>query len=293
VTGNRILVFGAGYSGRVIARKLVSEKALVAGTNRSREKADLLSTDGIRGEVYAGNGLSQRLRELLLHMTHLIISIAPNESGDPVLNDLKSSTLRKLPALKGILYLSTVGVYGDHGGAWVDETAECRPTSRRSRLRLEAEAGWQRFAEDAGVPLAILRLSGIYGPGRNAFINLHHNKAKRIIKPGQVFNRIHVDDIASAALHLLRGDQSGIFNVTDDEPAPPQDLVTLAASLMGIEPPPEIPFEQANMTAMGRSFYEDCKRVSNRRLIESGYKLLYPSYREALQTMWSRHTWQA
>lgn len=290
---NRILVFGAGYSGRVIARKLASEKAHVAGTNRSIEKAELLTRDGIRGEVYAGDGISQPLRGLLHEVTHLIVSIAPNESGDPVLNDLNLSKLTKLPALKGVLYLSTVGVYGDHDGAWVDETAECRPTSRRSRLRLEAEAGWQRFAEDAGLPLAILRLSGIYGPGRNAFINLQRNKAKRIIKPGQVFNRIHVDDIAGAALHLLRLDQSGIFNVTDDEPAPPQDVVTLAASMMGVEPPPEIPFEQANMTAMGRSFYEDCKRVSNRRLIESGYKLLYPSYREALETMWSRHTWQA
>lgn len=293
VTEHCVLIVGAGYSGRVIARKLASEGARVVGTNRSKEKAGVLSNDGMMGEVYAGNGFSVPLRGLLHDVTHIIVSVAPEEAGDPLLNDLRAAEITKLPALKTVLYLSTVGVYGDHGGAWVDETAECRPTSRRSRLRLDAEAGWQCFAENAGVGLAILRLSGIYGPGRNAFVNLYNNTAKRIIKPEQVFNRIHVDDIAGVVCHLLQADQSGVFNVTDNEPAPPQNVVTLAASLMGVEPPPEIPFERANLTAMGRSFYEDCKRVSNRKLSEAGYELLYPSYREALQAMWSQQSWQA
>ena len=288
----RVLVLGAGYSGRMIARTLVGQGTDVVGTNRSEEKAALLMKHGIRPEVYAGDGFTPALRAILPEITHLILSIAPNDVGDPVLNDLRAAGLATLPMLKSIVYLSTVGVYGDHGGAWIDETTECRPTSRRSNLRLEAEKDWQRFADGAGVGLTILRLSGIYGPGRNAFANLRNGTAKRINKPGQVFNRIHVDDIAAATCHLLSSGQTGLFNVTDNEPAPPQDVVAFAASLMGVDTPPEIPFEQAQMTPMGRSFYEDCKRVSNRKLAESGYKLLYPSYREAMRAMWDRDCWQ-
>jgi len=276
----------------MIARMLARQGADVVGTNRSEEKAALLRKHGVWPEVYAGDGLPPSLKAILPEITYLIVSIAPNDSGDPVLNDLRPAGLAMLPMLNGIVYLSTVGVYGDHGGAWVNETAECRPASRRSRLRVEAETDWQRFADNAGVGLTILRLSGIYGPGRNAFVSLLNGTAKRIIKPGQVFNRIHVEDIAAATCHLLSSGQSGLFNVTDNEPAPPQDVVTFAASLMGVDAPPEIPFDQAQMAPMGRSFYEDCKRVSNRKLAESGYKLLYPSYREAMRAMWKRGCWQ-
>lgn len=289
---NRVLILGAGYSGRVIARMLVQQGASVIGTNRSEGKAALLSKDGVRPEIYAGGGFTPAQGAILSKTTHLVVSVAPNEMGDPVLHDLLCAGMINLPALRGIVYLSTVGVYGDHRGAWVDEMAECKPASRRSSQRLEAETNWRNFANDAGADLTILRLSGIYGPGRNAFVNLQNGTARRIIKPGQVFNRIHVDDIAGAVSHLMQTEQSGVFNVADNEPAPPQDVVAFAASLMGVDAPPEIPFDQATMTPMGRSFYEDCKRVSNGKLAESGYDLLYPSYREGMRSMWERNCWQ-
>lgn len=287
----RVLVLGAGFSGRAIARLLAGQGAQVTGTSRTAEKAALLQNDGVRPAVYSG-GITPALEVELKETTHLIVSIAPDETGDPVLNDLRAAGLSKLPRLQGISYLSTVGVYGDHGGAWVDETTECQPTSRRSHQRLAAEIGWQRFADEASAALTILRLSGIYGPGRNAFVNLQNGTAKRIVKPGQIFNRIHVDDIAGAAAHLITAGQHGIFNVTDSEPAPPQDVVTLAASLMGVEPPPQIPYDEAQMTPMARSFYAETKRVSNARLLNTGYRMRYPSYREALRSIWDSGRWQ-
>jgi len=200
--------------------------------------------------------------------------------------------MSKLPLLRRVIYLSTVGVYGDHDGAWVDETSECRPTSNRSHQRLAAETEWQRYADKSGVGLTILRLSGIYGPGRNAFVNLQNGTAKRIVKPGQIFNRIHVDDIAGATAHLIAKGEVGIFNVSDDEPVPPQDVVAFAASLMELEPPPEIIFDQAQMTPMARSFYGECKRVSNAKLIETGYRMLFPTYRKAMRSMWDNKHWE-
>jgi len=283
----RVLVFGAGFSGRAIARVLANKGARVTGTNRTAEKGTLLQDDGVTPAVYNGE-ITPALSAELQEIAHLIVSIAPNEAGDPVPNDLRGAGL---PKLQSVIYLSTVGVYGDHDGAWVDETTECRPTSRRSHQRLLAEREWQRFADEAGVGLTILRLSGIYGPGRNAFVNLQNGTAKRIVKPGQVFNRIHVEDIAGATAHLIENGQSGIFNVSDNEPAPPQDVVEFAASLMGVEPPPEVLFDEAQMTPMARSFYGECKRVSNAKLIGTGYRMLFPTYREAMDSMWHDNLW--
>jgi nucleoside-diphosphate-sugar epimerase len=197
-----------------------------------------------------------------------------------------------MPALRWIGYLSTVGVYGDHGGAWVDEESECRPLPGRSASRIEVERAWQEKAAEAGVPAAVLRLSGIYGPGRNALANLDKGTARRIIKPGQVFNRIHVDDIAGALAHLATGETGGVFNVTDDEPSPAQDVIVFAAGLMGVAPPPEIPFEEAGLGPMARSFYGEVKRVSNARLKEAGYRLRHPDYRGALTAMWQEGNWR-
>lgn len=278
---SRVLVVGAGYSGRAIARKLVGQGAFVIGTNRSAAKAK----DGVRAELYAGDGFGVGLKALLPGITHLVVTVAPDERGDPLLNDLRATGLAQFPALKHVCYLSTVGVYGDYHGAWVDETAECRLVSRRSRLRLDAETEWQRLADELGARLTILRLAGIYGPGRNAFVSLKNGTAKRIVKVGQVFNRIHVEDIAGAVSLLFSTDQAGIFNVSDDKPAPPQDVISFAAALMGVEAPAEISYDEAQMTPMGRSFYEDCKRISNERLKQAGYQLLYPDYRQALQDM--------
>ena len=208
-------------------------------------------------------------------------------AGDPVLAALSETIRKRMPRLAWIGYLSTVGVYGDHRGAWIDETAECRPVSARSLRRLEAEQAWLALGAEGGIPVAILRLSGIYGPGRNAFVNLRDGTAKRLIKKDQVFNRIHVADIAGALWHLAQRGLGGVFNVTDDLPAPPQDVVTYAAMRMGVEPPPELPFETAELSpwrapSMARTsvFPTPCFR-------RAGYAFRYPDYRTAFDAMWA------
>ncbi|MCP4383064.1 MAG: NAD(P)-dependent oxidoreductase, partial [Hyphomicrobiales bacterium] len=189
--------------------------------------------------------------------------------------------------LAWIGYLSTVGVYGDHGGGWIDETAPLRPRPGRSQNRVDAEQAWQTLAAARTCPLGIHRIAGIYGPGRNAFVNLSKGKARRLVKPGQVFNRIHVADIARTLAASLECPASRIYNLADNEPAPPQDVVTFAADLMGVAPPPEVPFEQAELSPMARSFYGENKRVSNRRIREElGVALAYPTYRQGLTALW-------
>ncbi|MFN7027504.1 MAG: NAD(P)-dependent oxidoreductase, partial [Pseudorhizobium sp.] len=196
------------------------------------------------------------------------------------------------PKLEAISYLSTVGVYGDQGGEWVDEEGQCHPSPGRSQERVEAEQAWLAAGETSCAPVAVLRLAGIYGPGRNAFVNLEKGTAKRIIKKGQVFNRIRVEDIARAALFLAQGGHGGIFNITDDEPAPPQDVIVEAARLIGVEPPPEQPFETARMTSMARSFYGANKKVSNRKMRKLGFEFQYPEYRMSLRQLISSRLWR-
>ncbi|MGN6549282.1 MAG: SDR family oxidoreductase, partial [Pararhizobium sp.] len=225
-----IFIFGAGYSGQAIARRLRGDAVRIAGTTRTADKTGDLAAAGIAPHVFAG-ALSPAIVAALSQTTHLLLSISPDGGGDPVLPLLRSDLRRLMPALRWIGYLSTVGVYGDHGGGWVDEETPCRPVSRRSVARLQAETAWREVGASAGIPTAIIRLSGIYGPGRNAFVNLGSGTAKRLIKPGQVFNRIHVADIAGATALLAPAGRDGIWNVTDDEPAPPQDVVTYAARL--------------------------------------------------------------
>jgi len=290
---SKVFIFGAGYSGQAIARELAAEADFIAGTTRDLQKAEVLSHSGVRPFVYTGQGFGLETMQVLKQATHLVVSIAPDGDGDPVLADLRKAGVGVMPKLQWVCYLSTVGVYGDHGCAWVDEESECQPISPRSRWRVEAERAWQDFGRLRNVPVAILRLSGIYGPGRNAFVNLEQGTAKRIVKPGQVFNRIHVDDIAGAAHHLMRVSAGGVFNVSDDEPSPPQDVVAFAAHLMGVVPPPEIPFDEAELSAMARSFYSECKRVSNRKLKEIGYRFRQPDYRQALTAMWRENAWRA
>ena len=290
---SNVFIFGAGYSGQAIVRELAAEADFIAGTTRSVGKAEALSRSGARPFVYAGQGFGLETSQVLKETTHLVVSIAPHADGDPVLADLQKAGREAMPKLQWVCYLSTVGVYGDHGCAWVDEESECRPISPRSRWRVEAERAWQDFGRRRNVPIAILRLSGIYGPARNAFVNLEQGTAKRIVKPGQVFNRVHVDDIAGAAHHLMRLSAGGIFNVSDDEPSPPQDVVTFTARLMNVAPPPEVPFDEAELSPMARSFYSECKRVSNRKLKEIGYRFRHPDYRQALTAMWQENAWRA
>lgn len=286
----RFFLFGAGYSALAFARRL--EGRPVAGTTRTADRLAAIEAANAEPLLFDGATLSKAIRERLAETTHVVVSTAPSDSGDPVLAAADETIRTAMPALRWIGYLSTVGVYGDHGGAWVDEDSECRPVSARSRQRRSAEEAWQALAAEKGVPVAVLRLSGIYGPGRNALVNLADGTARRLVKPGQVFNRIHVDDIAGTLRHLSAKDLGGVFNVTDDEPAPPQDVVLFAARLMGLPAPPEIPFETAQLSPMARSFYEENKRVANRRIKATGYAFRHPDYRSGLTAMWRSGTWR-
>jgi nucleoside-diphosphate-sugar epimerase len=289
MSGRRVFIFGAGYSGKAFARARQGG-ATIFGTTRSQERFDALRGAGIAPLLFDG-GLSGDTADALERATHLVISIAPEEAGDPVLA-AAARTIARMPALRWIAYLSTVGVYGNHDGAWVDETAECRPLSKRSTMRVAAEQDWLKLGEQTGRPVAILRLSGIYGPGRNAMVNLENGTARRLVKPGQVFNRIHCDDIAGALWHLADRDLGGIFNVSDDLPAPPQDVVTYAASLMGVEAPAEIAFDTAQLSPMARSFYGENKRVANTAIKAAGYLFRFPDYRSAFDQMWASGSWR-
>ncbi len=284
-------IFGAGFSGLEIGRQLCAAGHIVAGTTRTADKFDRLAAQGIEPLVFDGVNLNPEVMFRLQTVTHLVMSIGPDDGGDPLLPVLAGKLRSVLTNLQWIGYLSTVGVYGDHDGGWVDETTVCKPVSRRSVQRLEAEQAWQEFATHAEVPLAILRLSGIYGPGRNTFVNLAKGTAKRIIKPNQVFNRIHVNDIARAVLHLSSKNTGGFFNVTDNEPAPPQDVVSYVANLMGVKPPEEIAYNDAKMSPMARSFYGEVKKVSNAKLRGSGFEFNFPDYRISMDAMWKEGSW--
>ncbi len=287
----RVMIFGAGFSGRRFAREIGPEADHVAGTTRSAEKADALRAAGIEPLLFDGSAIDRSLAARVKDCTHMVVSIAPNDAGDPVLLQA-ADLIGNAPRLKWIGYLSTVGVYGNHDGAWVDEETECRPVSKRSIQRCAAESAWLEFGREHNIAVAVLRLSGIYGPGRNALVNLDRGTARRLVKPGQVFNRIHVDDIAAAMRLLAQGNRAGIYNVTDDEPAPPQDVVACAAELMGVTPPPEIAFEEAELSPMARSFYGENKRVSNARIKSEGLEFRYPNYRAALEKMWRDGGWK-
>lgn len=288
----RMMIFGAGYSGKAIGALAAAKGHPVAGTTRSLEKKETLAALGIEPFQFGGVSLSEELIERMRTVTHLVQSIAPGASGDPLIPLLGEDILRtRLPLLEWVGYLSTVGVYGDHGGAWVDEKTPCRPASQRSAERLHAENAWQSLAAANDLPLTILRLSGIYGPGRNPFVNLTRGNARRLVKKDQVFNRIRVEDIAAAAMFLAEKRTAGIFNVTDNEPCPPQDVVAEAARLMGIEPPPEQDFETAELTPMARSFYGENKRVSNATITSLGFRFQYPDYRVSLAELWASGRW--
>lgn len=290
MSDKQIFIFGAGYSGQAFARASKAA-ATIFGTTRSVDKFEALRQAGIAPLLF-DSALTGEIGDALGKTTHLVVSVAPDEAGDPVLNAARAATVARTPALEWIGYLSTVGVYGNYDGAWVDETAECRPVSKRSVMRVAAERGWLELGREIGRPVAILRLSGIYGPGRNALVNLENGTARRLVKPNQVFNRIHCDDIAGALWQLIEGNTGGIFNVTDDEPAPPQDVVAYAAELMGVEPPPEIPFDAAQLSPMARSFYGENKRVANAAIKAAGYSLRFPDFRAAFNHMWTDGNWR-
>ena len=278
----RLFVFGVGYSATACVKLLQEKCDLISGTTRTTEKAAYLKNSEIDSYIFDGETKNPDICCALKNSTHLIISIAPSEHGDCVLQNYRNEIIDS--SIEWIGYLSTVGVYGNHNGDWVDENSECRPTSNRSIYRIKTESDWSNLARQKNIPISILRLAGIYGPGRNTFINLTRGTAKRIIKPGQVFNRIYVDDIAGAVATSIEQTYNGTLNVSDGNPCPPQDVVTFAAALLGVDPPDEVPFESANISPMARSFYSENKRVSNQKLNTSlGYNLKFPNYRIALK----------
>lgn len=288
----RIFLFGAGYSAQAFSRLMTGEAERIDGTTRNEQNFPLLEKSGIAPIIFDGETASPELIDRLAKSTHVVISISPRDNGDPSLAIVEEALRRPGNTIRWIGYLSTVGVYGNFDGNWIDETAQRQPGSRRSLERVEAEDAWEALSERHGTPVALLRLSGIYGPGRNAFINLERGTARRVIKEDQVFNRIHVEDIAGSLRFLAGTNTGGAFNITDNEPAPPQDVVTYAAELMGVAPPPEIPFVAAEMTPMARSFYGENKRVSNQRIKALGYEFIYPDYKAAFSSMWRDENWR-
>ncbi len=286
-----LLIFGHGYSGEAISASCKEHFATIHGTTRSRDKAKQITAMGVEALIFDGT-LSPAMEVAVANASHVLVSIAPGEDGDPVLNACRE-TLAASGRLQWLGYLSTVGVYGNHDGAWVDEESDCRPVSRRSRQRLEAENDWQDFAARGNLPLAIFRLSGIYGPGRNAFVNIEKGTARRLVKQGQVFNRIRREDIGVAVWKASQNKVGGIYNITDDEPAPPQDVVAFAHRLADKTPPPEIGFETAELSPMARSFYGENKRVSNAKskaVLDLEYQ--YPNYRVSLTQLWESDQWK-
>jgi nucleoside-diphosphate-sugar epimerase len=282
----RLFVFGLGYTSLTFLRRHGAGFSAIAGTVRNAEKAARLAEEGIATRRFGADGTDPVIPEDLARADALLVSIPPGEAGDPALARF-ADAIASAPRLSWIGYLSTIGVYGDHGGAWVDETTPPAPASVRSRQRLAAEKAWARLGETSGKAVHLFRLPGIYGPGRNALANLADGTARRIVKPGQVFNRVHVDDIAGALMRSIARPRPGaVYNVADDEPAPPQEVVAYAARLAGIEPPPEIPFEAAPLSRMAASFYAENKRVSNRLVKEElGLRLRFPTYREGLAAL--------
>lgn len=271
-----LLTVGHGYSAQRFAASLPEWQRL--GTVRTVEAAARLAAEGVEAVRWDEPGA---VEAAVFRATHILVSVPPDADGDPALRRLGADLAAGQPRWIG--YLSTTGVYGDRGGGWVDEGAALEPVNERSRWRVAAERNWLA----SGLPVMIFRLAGIYGPGRSALDRVREGRAQRVIKPGQVFSRIHVDDIAaSLRAAIARGRVGRAYNLADDEPAPPQDVIDYAATLLGLPPGEAVPFERAGLSQMARSFYAESKRVSNRRLREElGVDLAYPTYREGLRAI--------
>lgn len=275
-----LLSFGHGYSARALARRLLPQGWRIIGTTRSEDRMEEIRAEGTEPVLWPGTDLAPHLRDA----THILVSAGPDEAGDPVLRALRDEIAAAADGLDWVGYLSTTGVYGDHDGGWVDETTSLTPGTERGQRRAEAEAEWQAIPE---LPLHIFRLAGIYGPGRGPFAKLRSGRARRIVKPGQVFSRIHVDDIAQVLEASIAAPRPGaVYNLCDDDPAPPQDVLDYGAQLLGIDPPPEESIDAAEMSRMARSFYAENKRVSNDRIkSELGVRLIHPDYRSGLAAL--------
>ena len=292
-----IFIFGAGYSSLAFVNHAGPDYHSIAGTTRDEDKLTELRENGIEPFLFDGETSNSDIDAQLKEATHLLISIAPprdtvGSNVDPVLNVFSNTIQNTMPNLQWIGYLSTVGVYGNHDGAWVNETVSTIPVSARSIQRDIAEKSWMALSATINIPLTIFRLAGIYGPQRNAFRTIETGRSRRLVKEGQFFNRIHVADIAQAIDLAAQKKCNEVLNITDNEPAPPQDVVTFAHKLMRKEPPEELDFNTADLTPMARSFYGENKRVSNAKSKEVlGMKYAYPDYQASLKKMWDENDW--
>ncbi|HLJ18836.1 MAG TPA: SDR family oxidoreductase [Stellaceae bacterium] len=281
-----LFCFGHGYTAGFLSRGLKAAGWRVLGTHRQADASQAMPADDVATRIFDRAHPLSDARALLAEATHLLISVPPDEQGDPVL-DVHGDDIAAARDLRWIGYLSTTGVYGDRAGGWVDEAAALRPTGQRGRRRVAAEAQWLDLWRCYRAPVHVFRLAGIYGPGRNVLDAVRSGSARRIVKPGQVFSRIHVADIARVLGASMANPAPGtIYNVCDDDPAAPAEVVAFACELLGVSPPPAVSIEQAELSEMARSFYADNKRVSNRRIKEElGVSLLYPSYRDGLAAL--------
>lgn len=274
----RLVVLGHGYSAGFLTRRLVPEGWTVTGTTRD----DPLRVEAAGATPLRWPGQEDTVRSEIARADAILVSAGPDAGECPALRDF-GGAIAASPA-RWLGYLSTTGVYGDRQGDWVDEDSPLAPSTRRGRDRVAAEAGWQALAAAHELPLHIFRLAGIYGPGRGPFEKVRNGTARRIIKPGQVFSRIHAEDIAQVlAASIARPAPGAIYNLCDDDPAPPEDVLEHAARLLGLPPPLAEDFATAEMTPMARSFYAESKRVSNDRIKRDlGIRLIHPDYRSGL-----------
>src|SRR5262245_20871570 len=288
-----LVCLGLGYCARHYVSEFGKRFDRVVGTTRSAQRAAALAQERLGGRpadmlVFDATAPSRGLAAAILQADALLISAAPAEGRDPVLAALEDE-IAQAPRLKSVVYLSSLGVYGDSGGAWIDESAEASPVlARRGRTRIDAELAWRSLRARRNLPVAVLRLGGIYGPGQNAMVRLLRGTVHRIAKPGHVSNRIHVYDIAQAIDAALARRADGVFNIVDDEPASPSEQIAFAARLIGIDPPPEIPYAQAGelVSPMALSFYDGCVRARNDKLkAVLGVRLRYPTYRDGLRAL--------
>lgn len=284
-TRNSLFCFGLGYTAQALSERLAAAGWHIAGTTRDLEASRQLAERGWEILPFAEDRPLTDFASTLSQTTHLLSSVPPGPAGDPVIAAHRQD-IAKLQRLQWVGYLSTTGVYGDRGGEEVDETAERAPTSERGRRRVLAEDAWLDLWKNYGLPVHVFRLAGIYGPGRNALETVRQGRGRRIHKPGQVFGRIHRDDIVQTLLASIAQPNPGAaYNLADDRPAPPDEVIVYACELLGVDPPPLQRFDDIKdtLSPMARSFYGESKRVSNKRIKEElGIELKWPSYREGL-----------
>ncbi len=287
--GKALLVFGHGYTANFLSKKLLPLGWKVYGTVRSGDSATKTTEALRRTGVVPVPWTADAVQHALTQVSNVLVCTAPGQSGDPVLLDF-SQELTAAPDLAWLGYLSTTAVYGDHKGGWVDEDTKLSPTTKRGKLRVKAEQSWQKLGEKQQLPLHIFRLAGIYGPGRGPFAKVQSGSARRIIKENQVFSRIHVEDIVRAlAASIAKPNPGAVYNLCDNEAAPPEDVIEMAAKLLNLPVPESVAFEAADLSPMARSFYAESKRVSNSRyLSDLNVKLKYPTYREGLKALLAR-----